>query len=65
MENTKPNQELRQYAKENGVPLYMIAYHVGKSCDWMTRRIRLPMPAEEIEKFKAVIDQIVEQRGAK
>lgn len=62
MKKTRVNETLREYAEERKVPLYLVAYHMGRSCDWMTRKIRLPLPDDEIEEFKSIIDEIVEQR---
>lgn len=59
---TLTNIELREYAKRNNVPLWMLAEHLGFSEPTMTRKLRRDLSPEDREKFLTAIDTIVSRK---
>lgn len=59
---TNTNIEIKTIACQNGVRLYEIALHLGKSESWLNRKLRKELSAEEHERFLAAIREIATQR---
>jgi len=60
----RENRELRQTAKQSGVPLWRIADAVGVSEQTLIRHWRKELPENEKAKIKAVITRLARE-GAK
>ena len=58
----RQNEEVRRYAETRGVRLYQIAFAMGRSYDWLMRKVRLPMSDEETKVLIQTIDEIVRER---
>ena len=52
------NVRLRQYAKESGVPLWMIAERLGYRDNDFSRLLRHELPESKQEEIFGLIDQI-------
>lgn len=56
------NNELRDYAKGKGVKLWEIAEKLNINDGNFSRKLRHELPAEEKERIKGIIDEIVKER---
>lgn len=56
-----PNQDIRSYAKRNGVKLWQIADVKGISEPTMTRLLRNELSEEAKKEFRRIIDMLVER----
>lgn len=57
------NGELKRHAKNSRVTLWELAGALGISDNTLSRRLRYELPAEETERYKAMIDQIAQQKA--
>ena len=55
------NQDIRNHAKEKGVPIWDVAANLGMSESTISRRLRMELPETEKEKYISVIDSIFER----
>lgn len=58
----KPNEDLREYAKNKGVPNWRIASKMQISENTLLRYLNLRQDKEFSNKFKKTVDEIVESR---
>lgn len=56
------NNELRDYAKGKGVKLWEIAEKLNINDGNFSRKLRKELPADEKERIKGIIDEIVKER---
>lgn len=52
------NKELRKLAKEKGVFFWQVALELGICETTMTRRLRVPLPEDEEEKIRQIIEKL-------
>lgn len=60
------NEDLRQYAKERGVPLWRVANAFGINDGNLSRRLRFEFSPEQAEHFRRIVDEIenaMKERG--
>ena len=57
------NQDIRAYAKSNGIFLWEIAAVVGVNDSNFSRRLRRELSAEEKARIREIIDKLREERG--
>ena len=57
------NQDLRAYAKQNGVKLWQIANYKGISEPTMTRLLRQELSTNEKNDFIRIINTLAEQQA--
>jgi len=58
------NKDIREYAKNNGVPLFRIALKLGINDGNFRRKLRVELSEEKKAEIRAIIDEIVaEQQG--
>lgn len=55
------NQDIRNYAKQNGVKLWQVAKVKGISEPTMTRLLRQELPESEKENFRRIINELASQ----
>jgi len=55
------NQDIRNYAKQNGVKLWQVAKVKGISEPTMTRLLRQELPESEKETFRRIINELASQ----
>lgn len=55
------NQDIRNYAKQNGVKLWQVAKVKGISEPTMTRLLRQELPESEKETFLRIINELASQ----
>jgi hypothetical protein len=60
----KANNDLRAYAKGNGVYLWQVADGYGVSYITLNAWLRKELDAAGKERFKAIVDGIAEKEGA-
>lgn len=53
-----PNQGLREYAKQHGVPLWKVAHVYGINDGNLSRRLRFEFTAEQATRFKQIVDEL-------
>ena len=58
----KSNADLRQAAKQGGIPLWRIADCLGVSEVTLVRKLRYELPDGEKVKLLEIIDQLVKER---
>lgn len=58
------NQDIRKYAKQNGVKLWQIANTMGISEPTMTRLLRLELPEQDKIKIIRIINELSAQNNA-
>lgn len=56
------NEEIREYAKKNRIPLWMVADALNVSEATFTRMMRHELPAERKAEIKAVMKGLVNER---
>lgn len=57
------NIDIRLYASRRGVRLWEIAERLEMQDSNFSRKLRKELPAEEKERIKVIIDEIVKERG--
>lgn len=55
------NQDIRNYAKQNGVKLWQVAKVKGISEPTMTRLLRQELPESEKATFRRIINELASQ----
>lgn len=55
------NQDIRNYAKQNGVKLWQVAKVKGISEPTMTRLLRQELPEDEKADFRRIINELASQ----
>lgn len=60
----KTNIDIRNYAKENGVFLYVIAEELGMNDGNFSRYLRKELSAEEKERIFAIVDRLKVKKDA-
>ncbi len=56
------NEDIREYAKNNGVPLFRIALKLGINDGNFSRKLRVELSEEKKAEIKTIIDELaVEQ----
>lgn len=56
------NLDIREYAKNKGVPLYVIASKLGINDGNLSRKLRTELPEEKKTEIKAIIDNLAAGR---
>lgn len=56
------NLDIREYAKNKGVPLYVIASKLGINDGNFSRKLRTELPEEKKTEIKAIIDNLAAGR---
>ena len=59
------NQDIRVFAKENGVYFWQIADVMGVSEPTMTRKLRHEMPDQDKQTMKRIIETLAAEQPAK
>ena len=55
------NQNIRNRAKEKGIPMWELAASLGISESTISRRLRVELPQQEQERFMRAIDSLYER----
>lgn len=61
MTSRTKNQDIRNHAKEKGVPLWELASHLGVSENTLYRRLRVELSQQEQAECISMIDSISER----
>lgn len=56
------NKDIREYAKNNGVPLFKIASKLGINDGNFSRKLRNELPEEKKDEIRAIIDDLAAER---
>lgn len=56
------NKDIREYAKNNGVPLFKIASKLGINDGNFSRKLRTELPEEKKAEIRAIIDDLAAER---
>ena len=56
------NKDIREYAKNNGVPLFKIASKLGINDGNFSRKLRTELPEEKKDEIRAIIDDLAAER---
>jgi len=54
---TKPNQDIRNYARSHGVPLWSVAQGLGIAESTIMKWLRLPLTEERKQQMIEIIDE--------
>ena len=57
------NQDIRRYAKQNGVKLWQVAKVKGISEPTMTRLLRMELSDDEKATFRRIIDELAARQA--
>lgn len=54
------NKDIRDYAKANNVPLYLVANHMNICEMTLSRKLRFELDENEKQKIMSIIDELAE-----
>ncbi len=57
------NKDIREYAKENGVPLWKIAMKLGINDGNFSRKLRVELSESKKAEIKEIIDNLATEAG--
>lgn len=63
MRQGKENEKIRRAAKEAGVYLWEIAYSLGMTDGYFSRKLRFPLSPQEESKILLVIEELKRRKG--
>lgn len=57
----RKNEDIRKAAVKYGIPLWMIAEHLGLSPSWFSVKLRKELSGQQKEEIHRVIQQIISE----